>query len=83
MKFGKHTDEAFKIRQLEERIKLKDIEIKNIKTECAEQFKKIKELCVCNSYNEKLDKLRKNLRNSLLQFFDIIKRFTYKRRHGK
>lgn len=59
MRIGKHTSEAIKINQLEETIKLKDKEIKDIKTECAEQFKKIKDICFCNDYNGKLDKLRK------------------------
>ena len=59
MKMGKHTAEAQKIKKLEETIDLKNREIKDIKTECAEQFKMIKELCFCNSYSGKLDKLSK------------------------
>lgn len=59
MRIGKHTSEAIKINQLEETIKIKDKEIKDIKTECAEQFKKIKDICFCNDYNGRLDKLRK------------------------
>ena len=59
MNFGKHSGEALKIKQSEEAVLLKDKEIKDIKTECADQFKKIKDLCVCNSYNGQLDKLKK------------------------
>lgn len=59
MNFGKHSEDALKIKQLEETLKLKEKEIKDIKTECADQFKKIKDLCFCNNYNGKLDKLRK------------------------
>ena len=38
-KLGKHTQEVQKIRELEETIRLKDQEIKDIKVECAEQFR--------------------------------------------
>lgn len=56
---GKHTEEAQKIKQLEETIAAKDKEIKDIKTECADQFKKIKDLCFINDYGDKNMKLRK------------------------
>lgn len=50
IEMGKHTKEAVYIKQLEETIRLKDREIDEIKTECADQFKKIKDLCHSNSY---------------------------------
>lgn len=56
---GKHSKEAQKIRELEETIKLKDQEIKDIKVECAEQFKKIKEFCTCNDYNGTFNRIEK------------------------
>lgn len=56
---GKHTEEAQKIKQLKETIAAKDKEIKDIKTECADQFKKIKDLCFINDYGDKNMKLRK------------------------
>lgn len=59
MKYGKHTSEALRIKELEEIISRKDQEIKDIKTECIEQFKNIKDLCFCNDYDGKWDKLRK------------------------
>ena len=55
----KHTEKALKIKQLEETIKLRDKEIKDIKTECAEQFKRIKDLCFINNYRDKYLSLRK------------------------
>lgn len=62
MNIGKHSEEAIKIKELEDVIKRKDKEIKDIKTECAEQFKKIKDICFSNEYNgfnDKNAKLRK------------------------
>lgn len=59
---GKHTEEAQQIRERNETIKLKDKEIKDIKIECAEQFKRIKDLCFSNEYggfNDERAKLRK------------------------
>lgn len=58
MRIGKHSKESINIK-LEETIKRKDKEIKDIKTECAEQFKRIKDICFSNTYNEKFDKLKK------------------------
>lgn len=58
-KIGKHTAEAQKIRELEEDVRLRDREILEIKTECAEQFKAIKDLCFINEYNDKYSKLKK------------------------
>lgn len=59
MNIGKHSKEAIEIKKLEDKVKRKDREIKDIKLECAEQFKKIKDLCFSNTYNEKFDKLKK------------------------
>lgn len=56
---GKHTAEAQKIRQLEDVISCKDKEIRDIKRECAEQFKAIKDLCFINDYGDRNMKLRK------------------------
>lgn len=47
--------EAYGNKQLKEVIKRKDREIEDIKRECANQFKQIRELCFCNSYGNKLD----------------------------
>lgn len=46
------------IEQLKQTIKLRDREIEDVKTECAGQFKKIGDLCFCNDYDGKLNKLR-------------------------
>ena len=56
---GKHSKEAIEIKSLKEIIERKDKEIKDIKTECAEQFKRIKDLCFINDYGDKYVKLRK------------------------
>ena len=56
---GKHSKEALEIKRLQELIDKKDKEIKDIKTECADQFKKIKDLCFINDYGDKNMKLRK------------------------
>lgn len=59
---GKHTEEAQTIKKLNETIDLKDKEIRDIKRECADQFKKIRDLCFANEYggkNDKSAKLRK------------------------
>lgn len=53
---GKHSNEALEIKRLQELIDRKD---KEIKTECADQFKKIKDLCFINEYNDRNSKLRK------------------------
>ena len=44
----KHMRNEEYIKQLEETIRLKDREIMDVKTECADQFKKIKDLCNTN-----------------------------------
>lgn len=56
---GKHSPEQLEIKQLKETIALKDKEIKDIKVECAEQFKNIKDLCFINNYGDKYLSLRK------------------------
>lgn len=56
---GKHSKEAIEIKNLEELIERKDKEIKDIKIECADQFKKIKDLCFINEYGDRNMKLRK------------------------
>ena len=50
---GKHSREAVENKKLQEIIARRDKEIKDIKTECAEQFKMIKDLCFINEYNNK------------------------------
>ena len=57
--FGKHTCEDYTNRQLSKIIKGRDREIEEIKTECANEFKKIADLCFCNEYGDKLDKFKK------------------------
>lgn len=59
MIFGKHTEEGQAIRNLQNAIKLKEKEIKDIKVECAEQFKNIKDLCFINDYGDKYLSLKK------------------------
>lgn len=59
MGFAKHTFEGQKIRELQEIIDRKDEEIKDIKVECAEQFRLIRDLCFINDYNDRNAKLRK------------------------
>lgn len=56
---GKHSKEFLEIKRLEELVILKEKEIKDVKGEFAEQFKLIKDLCFCNDYNGKLNKLNK------------------------
>lgn len=63
--FGRRENEGYttrelqnEIEQLKQTIKLRDREIEDIKTECASQFKKIGDLCFCNDYDGKLNKLR-------------------------
>ena len=59
---GKHSEEGQIIKRLQETIDLKDKEITDIKRECADQFKKIRDLCFLNEYgglNDKNAKLRK------------------------
>ena len=59
MIFGKHTEVGQAIQNLQNTIKLKEKEIKDIKVECAEQFKNIKDLCFINDYGDKYLSLKK------------------------
>ena len=70
---GKHSQEALDIKKLQELIYRKDQEIKDIKTECANQFKKIKELCFINEYNDKNVKLRKIYKIASDNFSALVK----------
>lgn len=56
---GKHSKEALEIKRLEELVELRDKEIKDIKVYCADQFKKIRDLCFINEYGDRNMKLRK------------------------
>ena len=56
MIFGKHTEVGQAIQNLQNTIKLKE---KEIKVECAEQFKNIKDLCFINDYGDKYLSLKK------------------------
>ena len=59
MIFGKHTEVGQAIQNLQNTIKLKEKEIKDIKVGCAEQFKNIKDLCFINDYGDKYLSLKK------------------------
>ena len=59
MIFGKYTEVGQAIQNLQNTIKLKEKEIKDIKVECAEQFKNIKDLCFINDYGDKYLSLKK------------------------
>lgn len=76
---GKHTEAAQKIKQLEQIISEKDAiiarkdrEIIEIKTECADQFKKIKNLCFINEYGDKYLSLRKILEIATDNFSQLL-----------
>lgn len=56
---GKHTDEALKIKQLEETIKAKDKEIKDVKYSVAEILLQIRNLNESNDYNDPSVRKRK------------------------
>ena len=56
---GKHTEESIKIKQLEETIKLKDREIKDIKYSLADVLDRIRTLNESNEYNDPSVKKRK------------------------
>ena len=49
---GKHTNEAVKIRQLEETIRLKDKEIKDVKLSLADILLQIRDLNESNNYSD-------------------------------
>ena len=55
----KELKEAYTIKQLNDIIKRKDKEIEDIKMECVSEFKKIKDLCFCNSYGNQLNERKK------------------------
>ena len=56
---GKHTEQSIKIKQLEETIRLKDKEIKDIKTSLADILLHIRVLNESNSYGDPSIKKRK------------------------
>lgn len=56
---GKHTEEALKIKELEETIKLRDKEIKDIKFSLADVLLQIRTLNESNSYGDPSIKRRK------------------------
>ena len=56
---GKHSEESIKIKQLEETIRLKDKEIKDIKTSLADILLRIRILNESNSYGDPSIKKRK------------------------
>lgn len=56
---GKHTDDAIKIKQLEETIRLKNQEIKDIKYSLADVLLRIRTLNESNNYNDPSVKRRK------------------------
>lgn len=73
---GKHTEEAQEIKRLKRLIDLRDKEIIDIKRECADQFKKIKDLCFSNEYgglNDKNAKLRKIYEIAADNFSALVK----------
>ncbi len=55
----KKLKEAYTIKQLNDIIKRKDKEIEDIKIECVSEFKRIKDLCFCNSYGNQLNERKK------------------------
>lgn len=70
---GKHSREAVENKKLQEIIARRDKEIKDIKTECAEQFKMIKDLCFINKYNNKNIKLKKIYEIASNNFSALVK----------
>lgn len=56
---GKHTQEALRINELEETIRLKDKEIKDIKYSVADVLERIRNLNESNSYSDPSLKRRK------------------------
>lgn len=56
---GKHTEETLKIKQLEETIKAKDKEIKDVKYSVAEILLQIRNLNESNDYNDPSVRKRK------------------------
>jgi hypothetical protein len=70
---GKHSQETIIIKELENQIELRNKEIIDIKTECAEQFRIIRNLCFCNTYNGKLDRLKRIEEIAQNNFSAIVK----------
>lgn len=56
---GRHIKNEEYVANLENLVKLRDREITEIKSECADQFKKIKDLCHSNTYGNIHAQLRK------------------------
>lgn len=56
---GKHTEEALKIKQLEETIKLRDKEIKDIKRSLADKLQEIRNYNEGNDLNDPEQRKRK------------------------
>lgn len=56
---GKHSKDTYTAKELEDIVKRKDREIKEIKLECAEGFRIIRDLCFCNDCDGKWNKLKK------------------------
>lgn len=56
---GKHTNEAVRIRQLEETIRLKDKEIKDVKLSLADILQQIRDLNESNNYSDPSVRKRK------------------------
>ena len=56
---GKHTNEALKIKELEETIRLRDKEINDIKCSLADILQKIKYINESNNYGDSAIKRRK------------------------
>ncbi len=56
---GKHTEEALKIKQLEETIKLRDKEIKDIKHSLADRLQEIRDLNEGNDCGDPTQRKRK------------------------
>lgn len=76
MIFGKHTEEGQAMQNLQNTIKLKEKEIKDIKVECAEQFKNIKDLCFINDYGDKYLSLKKIYEIASDNFSALVKDLT-------
>lgn len=80
---GKHSKEGLEIKRLQELVELRDREIKNIKIECADQFKKIKDLCFINDYNDRSLKLRKIHEIASDNFSTLVKDIVISETEGK
>lgn len=81
--FGKHSSEGCTIKQLQreieqlsQTIKLKDRENEDIRTECADQFKLICDLCFCNNCEGKWDRLNRIYEIAEDNFSALVKDLT-------